>query len=336
MMVTMDDINNPPKVSVVIPLYNKAPYIARALDSVFAQIVQDFEIIVVGGRSNDNGEKIVKQYHDSRIYLIEERGRGVSEARNQGVDAARAELIAFLDADDEWLPQFLETILKLREKYPEAGIYATGYERLSNNGWRKECVLPVSQDLIIADYFAERKNGGILIISTSSMAIPKSIFIMMGGFPIGVVRGEDNALKSKIALYNPIAYSPIIGSRYYVNTINNSNSYTCYYEDVFSEYVSMTSDWRRSNKPSEVIAFCDKTKLIVSFRNLMNGHDHQRIRSYLYTIVTPEYRVQKYIYIILSYLPNYIIYAIKILLKNIYSLIRQDFKIPGYRKDNQL
>ena len=76
-----------PKVSVIIPLYNKAPYIRRALDSVLAQTVQDFEIVVVGGKSNDGGEDIVREYTDTRIRFIEEKGKGVSAARNQGVDA---------------------------------------------------------------------------------------------------------------------------------------------------------------------------------------------------------------------------------------------------------
>ena len=115
-----------PQISVIIPLYNKAPYIGRAIDSVISQTIQDFELIVVNDGSTDGGENIVAEYSDSRIFLINQKNSGVSVARNNGVNVANSELISFLDADDEWLPTYLETILKLVNKYPSAGIYATG------------------------------------------------------------------------------------------------------------------------------------------------------------------------------------------------------------------
>ena len=92
-----------------------------------SQTIQDFEIIVVDGGSNDNGPAIVENFASvgPRIRLVQQKGTGVSEARNQGIHESKSELIAFLDADDEWRPNYLETILKLREKYPCAGLYAT-------------------------------------------------------------------------------------------------------------------------------------------------------------------------------------------------------------------
>jgi len=114
-----------PAVSVVIPLYNKGPHIARALNSVLAQTFQDFEVIVVDDGSTDDGAEVVRGVDDPRIRLIQQENRGVSAARNRGIEAARAELIAFLDADDEWLAEHLETIIRLRRNALEVGIYAT-------------------------------------------------------------------------------------------------------------------------------------------------------------------------------------------------------------------
>ncbi|NIA10441.1 MAG: glycosyltransferase, partial [Nitrospiraceae bacterium] len=123
-----------PKVSAVIPLYNKAPYIQRALRSVLAQIFQDFEIIVIDDGSTDDGAQIVKSIPDKRIRLIQQENAGVSAARNRGIKEAKGDLIAFLDADDAWKSEFLETILRLKKKFPEAGAYATAYEMVFPSG----------------------------------------------------------------------------------------------------------------------------------------------------------------------------------------------------------
>src|ERR1035441_8596585 len=99
-------------ISVVIPLYNKAPYVGRALSSVFRQTIQDFECIVVDDGSTDGGGDLVEKMSDPRLRLVRQANGGVSRARNQGINLARHPLIAFLDADDEWLPGFLEANLR--------------------------------------------------------------------------------------------------------------------------------------------------------------------------------------------------------------------------------
>ena len=138
-------MNSNPAVSVVIPLLNKASHISRALDSVFAQTVQDFEIIVVEGGSTDNSPEIVRGFRDPRIRLIlqDKKRPGVSAARNIGIHESRSEFIAFLDADDEWRPRFLETIIRLRQRFPDAGLYATSYCL----GYRSHMVHPKVQGI---------------------------------------------------------------------------------------------------------------------------------------------------------------------------------------------
>jgi glycosyltransferase involved in cell wall biosynthesis len=104
-------------VSVIIPLYNKAPYVGRALRSVSAQTFRDFEVIVVDDGSTDGGAEVVRAHEDARVRLVSQENAGPGAARNRGLAEARGELIAFLDADDEWLPEFLETCAGLLEGY---------------------------------------------------------------------------------------------------------------------------------------------------------------------------------------------------------------------------
>jgi glycosyltransferase involved in cell wall biosynthesis len=102
-----------PSVSVIIPAYNVAAFISETLESVFAQTFTDFEVVLVNDGSPDTEEfeRVIEPYLDRICYLRQEN-RGASAARNEGLRAARGELIAFLDADDLWLPNYLDEQLK--------------------------------------------------------------------------------------------------------------------------------------------------------------------------------------------------------------------------------
>ena len=116
------------KVSIIIPLYNKAPYVRRALDSIAAQTFDDFEAIVVDDGSTDDGAAIVADYPDARFRLICQANAGPGAARNAGIARSRGEFIAFLDADDEWLPNYLqESVSQLESFGPEVVSVTFGY-----------------------------------------------------------------------------------------------------------------------------------------------------------------------------------------------------------------
>ena len=100
--------------SVIIPLYNKSHTIERALKSVLNQTYKNFEAIIVDDGSTDNGIEIVNKYtSDARIKILKQKNQGVSIARNEGVKNSLYQYIAFLDADDEWEKDYLETVLKI-------------------------------------------------------------------------------------------------------------------------------------------------------------------------------------------------------------------------------
>jgi hypothetical protein len=116
------------KVSIVIPLYNKAPYVERALESIRVQTFSDFEVIVVDDGSTDGGASIVEQYSDRRLRLIKQSNAGPGPARNAGIARGQGDFIAFLDADDEWLPTYLEEGVEALEKLgPDVAAISSGY-----------------------------------------------------------------------------------------------------------------------------------------------------------------------------------------------------------------
>lgn len=125
--------SNASTVSVVIPLYNKGKYIDRALSSVLAQTRQPLEIIVVDDGSTDDGPERVLNFTDPKITLIRQENKGPGASRNAGLAKARGKYIAFLDADDEWLPTFLERGLSfLEDESANISVVWTGYYRYAN------------------------------------------------------------------------------------------------------------------------------------------------------------------------------------------------------------
>lgn len=117
---------NNPKISVVVPLYNKEKSIARTIESILNQTLKDFELVIVDDGSTDNSVDIVRNFNDERIVFIQQKNAGPGAARNTGVRNAKADWVVFLDADDENLPDSLEFFEKMINEHPEADIIDTG------------------------------------------------------------------------------------------------------------------------------------------------------------------------------------------------------------------
>ena len=219
--------NNIPLFSIVIPLYNKTEHIQRAIDSVLDQTLQYFEIIVVNDGSTDGGENIVKQYTDPRITLIEQKNSGVSAARNRGILNSNGEYVAFLDADDFWFPDFLDTINDLIKKFPEAGAYATAYKVKEPNGKYYEVsfspIPPFPWEGIISNYF-ECIASGKHSICTDTVCIKKDIFDSVGLFDTSFSMGEDTDMWIRLYLKTKIAFSTKIKAIYFRDAINRSEA----------------------------------------------------------------------------------------------------------------
>lgn len=160
--------NSHPKVSVILPTYNRAHLIGRAIQSVLAQTYQDFELIIIDDGSTDNTEEIVKSINDERIiYILHKENKGPSAARNTGIKASKGEYIAFQDSDDEWLPEKLEKQIEAFEIDPESGIIYTDMLRIDKEGAIKYWHSPtVSCGQIINPKTMDYQVMGLGIVST--------------------------------------------------------------------------------------------------------------------------------------------------------------------------
>lgn len=214
-------------ISVVIPLYNKEKQIAHTLRSVLNQILQNFEVVIVDDGSTDGSVAEVEKFEDSRIRLIHQQNAGVSAARNRGIEEAKGELIAFLDADDEWKPEYLATQYHLYQKYPDCSVYACNYEFRDSEGKVTPTIIRkipfAGEDGILSNYFEVASCSHPPICSISVM-VKKEAIQAIGGFPLDVSHGEDLLTWANLAIRNKIAYSRQVCSIYCLKSDYGVNS----------------------------------------------------------------------------------------------------------------
>lgn len=197
-------------ISVVIPLYNKADMIERTLRSILKQSFSDFEIIIADDGSTDNSLEIVSKIRDLRIKIFKQENQGVSAARNFGIKMASYDLIAFIDADDEWDADYLESAVDLIRKFPEADVFATNYRFCDSKGNISNTIiqnLPFDAKCgLLSNYFEVARTSHPPVCS-SAVIIKKNAIESIGGFPIGISSGEDLLTWTRLAVKYQVAYN---------------------------------------------------------------------------------------------------------------------------------
>jgi glycosyltransferase involved in cell wall biosynthesis len=213
--------------SVVIPLFNKERHIRRAIESARGQLLGPSEIIVVDDGSTDDGASLVEHLAlmDMRIHLIRQKNGGVSRARNAAIRAASGSHLAFLDADDEWDPQYLQEILCLMRLFPSAGAFGTSYRIIGRDGRSRTATIrlaPPASRFLLRNYYRSAYHGSPLW--TSATVVPKDILDEVGLFLDGAGRGEDLHLWSRIAAHHDIALSRKRLATYHQDSDNRSDT----------------------------------------------------------------------------------------------------------------
>ncbi len=187
-----------PEVSVIIPTYNRGWVLKEAIDSVLAQEFKDFELIVVDDGSTDNTGEILDSYEQD-ILVLRQPNKGVSAARNRGIDAAEGRLIAFLDSDDLWLPRKLSSQVDFFNSNPAAVINQTE-EIWVRNGVR---VNPKTRHHKFSGMIFERSLA-LCLVSPSAVMIKKNLFSEVGVFDENLPACEDYDLWLRISCRYPV------------------------------------------------------------------------------------------------------------------------------------
>ena len=209
-----------PTISVIIPLYNKEREIEGTIRSVLAQRLQPLEIVVVDDGSTDRSAALVEAIPSPLIRLVRQPNAGECAARNRAIAESRGELLALLDADDEWEEGFLEEVAALYREFPGCGIYSTAFRVVSHDG-----IFPAPTPTrrgIVENFFRDSAHRYVSIPSAS--AIPREVIDRVGGFPDGMKMGGDLYMWIKIAPRYPVCFSPQPLCRYSKVASNRSAS----------------------------------------------------------------------------------------------------------------
>ena len=214
-----------PTISVIIPTYNGARYIREAIDSVLAQTYTDYEIIVVDDGSTDDTAAILQSYGD-RINPIHQPNQKLPTARNNGVAASKGKYIAFLDSDDQFLPDKLQIQARMLDENPDLGLVASGHEEIDEAG----------RSISITHPWIHFPNISLESILFYGLAPPSAVLIrrdwfeLVGGFDPAFIYTEDMDFWYRLALSGcPMAWSPPTLIRYRIHPANKSRALDIHY-----------------------------------------------------------------------------------------------------------
>lgn len=260
------------RFSVIMPLYNKAAYVEKAIRSVLGQTYPHYELIVVNDGSKDDSaviaEELLKEVPNAR--LINQDNAGVAVARNNGVAQAKGDYVCFLDADDWWDVSFLQEMQQFIKGYPEAGIWGTNYWYVKNKEYRK---VNIDIQTGYINYFTEYAKTLIQVLWTGSVCVMKSIYIELEGFKPYLSMGEDFDLWLRISLKYKVAYLNKQLS-YYNFDVDNSRAIAKLHEPQKNVLWHLDDIYKISAGNNDLRYLIDKLRIAGLFNYYLSNEYH--------------------------------------------------------------
>ena len=297
-----------PSVSVIIPTYNSDGYITQAITSVLSQTYSDYEIIVIDDGSTDDTRTALISYMDKITYLYQDN-RGVSAARNLGIRHARAELIAFLDADDVWLPQKLEEQLRFvtqnshvalvfgdAELFDVAGTVMPAYLR------QKAIASCLSTDTtILKDAFNLLLEENFIVTSTA--LVRRWCLQKVGGFDESLRSVEDRDLWLRIARRFPIGcvLPPLTRKRVHDSNISDDTLLALQSRIKVIERATMVEDSPRACRPYGLQSRLARLYFLLGY-DYFDKEEYKKARENFLVSLSKELRAKAVIYYLASIL----------------------------------
>jgi glycosyltransferase involved in cell wall biosynthesis len=307
----MNSANNNPCVTVIVPVYNSVHLLPAALETVFNQTFQDFEIILIDDGSTDGSLELLKTY-ESRARVLTQTNSGASSARNKGIAMAHGEFIAFLDSDDLWDPKKLEMQVAVFRENPETGVcftdclYFDATKEWDGNFRRYPNLNGMVFDALLVDHF----------VSTSAVMVRHDCLKDVGVFDETLIGCEDYNLYLRLAQKYPYRFipEPLVKLRCHEGNLSNNLPQMC--RDEISNLDKIAEMFPEMEIPK------NKIKSDIFFRFGQYYFDANDFRSakkaFRAAIKFKPKKFTAYIYLLLSIMPS----ALRSPLRNIVRSLR--------------
>jgi len=301
-----------PAVSVVIPAYNAEGFIAETLDSVLSQTFQDYEVVVVDDGSVDDTRGVVESYDDARIRYVRQENGGASRARNRGIADSSGELVAFLDADDLWLPEKLERQVEVFRENPELGLLSTLHEAFSPETGESDTIGHRKRERLFSGPSVAHNIVAWSGLATPTVMVPRWVLNEVGLFDPQLRNGQDDNLWVRITARYParLVDEVLVRCRMRAGSLSTNDLNMC--RDVLTSLDQYMEDPEIAPMVQEAVTM-RRARVLWDrgYHHFAKGDQRQARRSFLASVRIEPFKPARWIHLLLSLFPGAFMNALR-------------------------
>lgn len=261
-------------ISVVVPLYNKEQSVVKTMECILAQTYPPIEVLIINDGSTDNSASVVEDFIfrnnlQKTWSLIRKPNGGVSSARNRGIQEAKGDYIAFLDADDYWEPDYLQEQSRMIQDFPNAAMWSVGWGYLMGEQKTHLVHYPNNYRGYIENYWTLKKGTNIFFVCVC--VFRRNVLLELHGYDERIKYGEDLDVAYRVILNHPVAFNSAILGYYRQDAENRAmQKKEIKFEECLEYYIDKYNVYRNKN-----LDFCrmfDTAVAIVSAKYLFRGN----------------------------------------------------------------